>query len=121
MLGNIFKKNRKVIPDAQQALFQKQQSEIYPDIGRELIAATPEHWNSAILELQDKGDTVSHSIFSDEGHRDIVSATMELFEHTRRLELLFKKYGAMFKSARFRVWLDESQEWQFNVQYEYHT
>ncbi len=121
MLGKLFGRNKKVISDEQQAMFQRQQSEIYSNIGKELIAATPEHWNSAILELLDRGETVAHTIVSDEGHPDIVSPTMDLFEHTRKLELLFKQYKTMFKSASFRVWLNENNEWQFNVQYEYHT
>lgn len=121
MFSKLFKKDKKIISDEQQELFQKQQSEIYPDIARELISSTPEHWNSAILVLEESNDSVAHSIISDENHKDVVTPSMELFETTRRLELLFKKYNTMFKKASFRVWLNEEENWQFNVDYEYHT
>jgi hypothetical protein len=110
---------RKIIADNQQALFQEQQNRIYPLIGSELISLTPEHWRSAVLELKAVEDGVSHSIFSEDGHRDIVTASMELFEQTRKLELLFQQYNCMWEEARFRVWLDEEQTWKFSVDYKY--
>lgn len=112
---------KKVITDNQQALFQEQQNQIYPLIGRELISLTPEHWTSAVLELKAEENGVSHSIFSEDGHRDIVTPSMELFKQTRRLELLFKQYNSMWKEARFRIWLDEEKNWKFSVDYKYPT
>jgi hypothetical protein len=110
---------KKLIADDQQPLFQEQQSKIYPLIGRELIALTPEHWESAVLELITVEDGVRHSIFSDAGQRDIVIASMELFEQTRKLELLFREYNCMWEEARFRIWLDEEKNWKFSVNYKY--
>ena len=110
---------KKIIADNQQALFQEQQSKIYPLIGRELISLTPEHWESAVLELKAGGNGVSHSIFSEDGHRDIVTASMELFEHTRKLELLFQQYNCMWEEAHFRIWLNEEKNWEFSVDYKY--
>lgn len=110
---------KKLIADDQQVLFQQQQGEIYPLIGRELISLTPEHWESAILELKAAEDGVLHSIFSEDGHRDIVTASMELFEQTYKLELLFRRYNCMWEEARFRIWLDEEKNWRFGVEYKY--
>lgn len=110
---------KKVIADNQQALFQQQQGEVYPLIGRELISLTPEHWGSAVLELKATENGVSHSIFSEDGHRDIVTPSMELFEQTRKLELLFRQYSRMWEEARFRIWLDEEENWRFSVNYKY--
>jgi hypothetical protein len=110
---------KKIIADNQQALFQEQQNKIYPLIGRELISLTPEHWESAELELKAGENGVRHTIFSAAGHRDIVTASFELFEQTRKLELLFRQYNCMWEEARFRIWLDEEKNWKFSVDYKY--
>jgi hypothetical protein len=107
------------ISEAEQQLFQRQQSEIYPGLAQDLISLTPEHWHSAVLELTATQGSVGHTIWSDEGHRDIVSPSMELFEHTRRLELLFAQYKCPWVSAKFRVWEQADGNWSFQVDYGY--
>ncbi|NPU93984.1 MAG: hypothetical protein HPY82_18900 [Gammaproteobacteria bacterium] len=108
-----------MLSQEQQELFQRQQNEIYPELGNELISLTPEHWNSFLLELVATKEGVSHSIVSEEGHRDIVTPSMELFEHTRRLELLFKQYGCMWLKAKFHVFLSADGGWKFTMDYQY--
>ena len=107
------------ISEAEQSLFQRQQSEIYPHLAQELISLTPEHWHSAVLGLTATQESIRHAIWSDEGHRDIISPSMELFEHTRRLELLFAQYKCPWVSAKFRVREQEDGNWSFQVEYGY--
>lgn len=118
MFSKLFKK-KKIISDKDQAHFHELQSQIYNELGGVLISITPEHWNSATLELVYNGDTLAHSIISDEGHRDIVTASPEIFDITKSLQDSFTKYSSMFKFAKFKVWQNEQQEWQFNVEYKY--
>jgi hypothetical protein len=107
------------IPESEQPQFQRQQAEIYQDMAQELIALTPEHWDSAVLELSTGEEGISHSIWSDEGHRDVVAPSMDLFGHTRLLELLFMRYECMWQVAKFRVFLRPDGNWSFEVEYEY--
>jgi len=108
-----------VLSQEQQESLQEQQSQIYPALGNELISLTPEHWSSFALELKVTAEGVEHAIVSEEGHRDIVTPSTELFGHTRRLELLFKEYGCMWEQARFRVYLSPENEWRFTMEYQY--
>lgn len=107
------------IPEAEQAEFQRQQAEIYREIARELIASTPEHWDSAVLELSVSEEGIGHSICSDEEHIDAVVPSMELFGHVRQLELLFLRYECLWKVATFRVFLVPDGNWSYQVDYEY--
>ncbi len=109
----------KTISNDQKILFHRQQNEILPDIGSELIALIPEHWESAVLELEMQEEGLGHSIFSEDGHRDIVTPSTELFVPTRKLELLFEKFDCMWKKARFQIWIDGDGQWEFKVDYEY--
>ena len=101
--------------------FEQAQNKLYQDIGKSLIEATPEHWNSASLILEATDDSLSHSIASEEGHNDIVVPTGELYLATRQLWLLLNKHEKLFSSAVFKVWLDDSQKWKFGAEFEYDT
>lgn len=107
------------IPEAEQAEFQRQQAEIYREIARELIASTPEHWDSAVLGLSTTEEGIAHSIWSDEGHVDVVVPSMDIFGHVRQLELLFLRYECLWKAATFRVFLAAEGNWAYEVDYEY--
>jgi hypothetical protein len=103
----------------QQALFQRQQNKIYPSIAQELISLTPEHWKSVVLELTAGDNTVSHSIYSEDGNKDIIMPSMELFNYTYKLELLFRQFNCMWEKAFFRIRLDDTGQWKYQVDYEY--
>ena len=99
--------------------FQGAHAEILNDIARSLIELTPDHWHSATLHLAASGDGISHQISSDENPRDIAMPSMELFGHTRRLELLFSQYGELWKTAKVRVFPTQDGNWSFHADYEY--
>lgn len=101
--------------------FQKQQLQIYPDIAKVLIPLVPQGWNSLVLRLDQGDQGINHSILSDEGHKDVVFPPMELFEHTRKLELLFKKYESMFESVNFRIMENTEKKWAYTVEFVYPT
>jgi hypothetical protein len=103
----------------QEEQFLDAQSAIYPHIGRELIALTPETWTSAVLKLEDEPAGVKHSIYSEDGRREIVVPSMDLFEHTRKLELIFREFGRMWTIAHFRIVQSEEGQWRFNVDFQY--
>ena len=107
------------IPRSEQPEFHRHQAEIYQDLAQELVALTPEHWESAVLEISATEEGVRQSIWSDEGHKDVVTPSTDLFGYTRLLELLFIRYDCMFKTARFRVFLGPDGDWSFEVDYDY--
>lgn len=107
------------LPAEEQQAFLDAQSAIYPKIGSELIALTPESWKSAVLKLEEDSSGVMHTIYSEEGHREVITPSMELFEHTWKLEQLFRKYGSIWAIAYFRITQSEDGQWRFNVSYEY--
>ncbi len=48
--------------------------------------------------------------------------SMDLFEQTGKLELLFQEYECMWSKAVFKVfWNDKEENWGFSVDYEYET
>lgn len=107
------------VPDENREAFLNAQSAIYPAIGQELIALTPESWKSAVLKLEANSSGIAHSIYSDSGQREIVTPSMELFEQTYKLESLFREHGQMWSIAYFTIAQDAKGQWSFNVKYEY--
>jgi hypothetical protein len=99
--------------------------EIIQALGSALIAATPENWDSATLELATDAHAeghglqgLSHSIHGPLGTVDVVFPSDEVFEATRRLELMFREANEMWKRATVRVWLD-GESWRFASDFEY--
>lgn len=98
-----------------------EQGVLFQDISVALIGCTPEHWYSAVLFLNKSDTGLVHTIESDEGHSDIVSPSDELFIATRKLQLLLSSKGEMFLTAKFRVWLNDSEQWQFKSEFTYES
>jgi hypothetical protein len=101
-----------------------EQTEILTAMARALISATPEQWNSALLELTTSRPTakttgLSHTISSPEGHRDIVVATDELLQETSRLQILHERKGNMFVRVAFSVSKDSDGDWRFHTDWVY--
>lgn len=110
----------KIIPDDKQEEFQGRQQEIYPKLALELINLIPQEWYSAVLELNKSKEGMGHSIYSDEGYTNVIVPSMELYEQTRKLELLFKEYGPVWENADFKVsWDDANEDWKYSVEYMY--
>jgi len=103
---------------------QEEMTPILNVVGRELIAATPEHWQSAELTLevtQRSKDIqgVSHLISSPEGHRDIVTPTEELMSATHNLVRLCESHQQPFQALKFVVSQDEAEGWRFHSNWSY--
>lgn len=110
---------RSPLPEEEREAFLEAQSAIYPAIGQELIALTPETWRSAVLKMEANPDGVAHTIYSEEGRREVIAPSMELFEETYKLETLFRKSGRMWTVAYFSIAQSSEGQWSFNVRYEY--
>jgi hypothetical protein len=97
---------------------------ILANIGRALIAGTPEHWTSAHLELITSRPgpgmiNLSNTITSPDGHREPVRPSDELLEATNQLQLLHERWHRMFHRALFTVALEADGEWRWDVHWEY--
>ena len=100
-------------------------AEIIQALGSALIEATPETWDSATLELAVDPEAekfghegLIHCIRGPEGATEVVCPTDEVYDATRRLELLFRTANEMWKRATVRVRL-EGEKWKFVSDFEY--
>jgi hypothetical protein len=103
---------------------QDEQGPIDLEIVNELVDLTPEHWNSATLEIQsarlpDGRDSLKMSIASPEGYRDLVEPTDALFHAARKLVLLMRRHGHQLRKATYITRLTPEEDWDFNAKYEY--
>jgi hypothetical protein len=102
---------------------QQAETPIDQAIVNELIALTPEWWKTALLEVTHSSEAgiekMSHIISSPEGHRDIVTASDELFQATYNLATLFKKNGSIWKKATYRASIEKDGTWTYTVDFEY--
>lgn len=95
------------------------QKELYEKIVGALIDSTPEHWYSFNLCLSAGESGLIHSIESNEGHKDLVSPSEKLLLTTRNLQLYQESVSDPFSEAIFRVWLDDTDYWHFEADFEY--
>jgi hypothetical protein len=117
-------KSRQIMPPLSKALCvrivsMEEQDILYKNICSALIACTPEHWYSATLYLNKTNTGLEHLIESNEGHSDIASPDSELFATTRKLELFLNSKSEMFQKAKFSIWLNNSDQWQFKSEFEH--
>ena len=84
-----------------QAEFQEKQSAIYPDLAGAVIDCIPEDWDEALLTLGPPvtdGDveTMSHELTNPQltSGLNAVLPDEAVFAQTRRLEMLFREFGA---------------------------
>jgi hypothetical protein len=102
---------------------QTEQVEIDREILDALVAATPEKWQAAILELEFQTDGaergVTHAISNPDGATDTVEATEELFIATRKLDLLFRRFSIEVKRARYEAREKEPGRWHLHATFEY--
>jgi hypothetical protein len=105
---------------------QEQQTPIFQRMAIALLRATPEHWNTAILELrppstQDPSTGIEvaygHSIYSPEFSRELISPTDELYAATYELYSLSKRVGDHFKRLLFRV-ERMGTDWRLKAQFD---
>ncbi len=103
---------------------QEQQGPVDRLIVNELIAATPEWWKSAILEverIEEPGEIEKFRqvIISPEKHKDIVSSTPELHEAVIRLADVFRHFGRVWSKAIYQVELLPDNSWKYSARFEY--
>ena len=86
-----------------------------------LIAATPESWPSAILELvvtpTGLGSGLEHCIYNPDFPRDFVTPTDEIYSATIDLETVCSKHGDSWTRCIFSIQQD-GDDWGFKVKFE---
>lgn len=103
---------------------QNQQGPIDEAIVNGLIAATPEWWSAAKLEVEwrprDGGvEGYAHTITSPEGHRDLVEATDEICAETLRLAELFRRCGKQWTRVVYSVKQQPDGQWSYTADFTY--
>ncbi len=103
---------------------QEEERPIDEEIANELIALTPESWQSAILEVTYEADAggdegYSHEIYSPEKRREQVEPSDELFLATRRLALLFQKHGHQWKRVKYTIVRQDDGTWKCAAAFDY--
>lgn len=87
-----------------------------------LIRIIPRHWNAVALILDvpeyGMGKGLTHSIKSPEGHKDVVTPTMEVFAATRKFELGWIERKSTFKRAIISAQRD-GEDWSIKSDYEH--
>lgn len=103
---------------------QVEEGPIDLEIVGELIAATPESWKRAILDVRRRTEPPNiekfeHEISNPDGLRDLVEPTEKTYEAIFRLADLFKKYGRCWKTVRYSISLADNGNWNYKVKFEY--
>src|SRR5687768_1418955 len=103
------------------ATLQEEEAPLDQAIVDELIAATPEWWESAKLEIgsPDPGNSADCRISSPDGLTDRVDATPELRGAIARLSQLFARYGHRWQRATYVARRLDDGGWTFQVDFSY--
>lgn len=107
--------------------FQQKQTEIYTDLASAVIDSIPDDWDTAMLILgaptMEQGiESMSHELANPKLTEGLVTVMPNdsVYFHTRRLEMLFREFGAEWKKAMFQVaWDDADEQWRMVMEYEY--
>lgn len=98
------------------------QTPVVQEICIALIHIIPATWNSVVLTLEvpehGLGKGLAHSISSPEGHKDVVTPTMEVFAATRKLELGWVERKSTFKKAIISA-QRTGEDWSIKSDYEH--
>lgn len=106
------------------ASLQEEQRPIDLDIVQTLIAAVPESWRSATLQIErapDAGKDESYliTIQSPEGRTEVVPPPVELMEAVRRLDQVFARHGHRWSKARYTITQADDGDWDFVALFDY--
>lgn len=107
--------------------FQQKQSEIYTDLAGAVIDSIPDYWDTAVLTLGPPAlehgmESMSHELANPNLTEGMVTIIPDdaVCSLTRRLEILFREFGARWKKATFQVtWDDADDQWRMLMEYEY--
>jgi hypothetical protein len=102
----------------------RRQAKIEKALVERAVEATPENWKRFRLALTfvDEGlgrEAIRHEIESLEGHRELVSGTMEMFEASGSLSAHFRALGRRLSSVVYEVDHLPSGDWHWRSQYSY--
>ncbi len=102
---------------------QEQQLPIDGQLISALIAATPETWNAAALQVirgdEEGNERMEVEITSPEGHKEPISATEEIYEALYALSDCFRAYGKLWKKAIYVAEMGTDQNWLYKSSFEY--
>lgn len=106
------------------ATLQELEGPIDEAIVREVIAATPEWWQAAVLEVtctKAPGDMegMAHMITSPQGHRDVVQPTDEILDLTHQLLDLFARFGKRWRKVTYRIEMTADGNWNYVADFDY--
>ena len=104
--------------------FLEKQIPINQEIAKSMIGATPESWNEISLTVKyissNEGyDELEYVFESPEGHKDIVSATTEVYESTAKLFNLYRDSGKQWKKIKCFAAIKGDGNWGFDCDFEY--
>lgn len=114
-------------PNMAQAEFQQKQSEIYSDLACAVIDSIPEDWDTAVLTIgsltvEGGMESMSHELTNPKLTKGMATVIPDdsVYPHTRRLEMLFREFGARWKQATFQVtWDYAKDQWRILMEYNY--
>lgn len=90
---------------------QDEETPIDQEIVNEVVELIPEAWDRAVLEVEysidDRGEAFEHTIFSPDGHRDLVEPSDLIYDATFRLQQLFRKYDGIWTKVRYEIAIDD--------------
>lgn len=106
------------------ATLQDLEGPIDAEVTTLLVAATPDWWKEAQLEVTrhnhpDGVVGLAHTISSPEGHKEIVSPTDELLDATYRLATLFETHGKTWKRVVYTIKQAPDGSWAYRVSFSY--
>jgi len=92
-------------------------------IAEALIEATPEWWNSIMLEISHVEHPASgyrHRLWSPDGHKDRVETTEALLAQMRKLAALFEEAGHPWRKATYKVTIEPNRDYVYVVEFDYY-
>lgn len=103
---------------------QDDEGPIDAEISNLLIAATPQSWHSARLDVEfsrkaDGTEGFVHRISSPEGHRDLVEPPEEMYAAVFLLFDLFRRAGKPWQRVGYVVSQATDGNWDYEVRFEY--
>lgn len=102
---------------------QQEETPLDTKVVNALIAATPEWWNTATLDVErvtrDGRDSLRFSIKSPEGHRDYVEPPEEIYTTVQELSELFQRHNHFWQQVKYTVTLQEDGDWKYTVEFTY--
>jgi hypothetical protein len=89
-----------------QAEFQQKQGEVYADLAAAVLVSIPDYWDAVVLTLgastlEHGMESMSHELANPKLTEGLVTVMpdVSVYSHPRRLEMLFREFGARWKKT----------------------